>query len=182
MHEEDVIAFSTVKSSDIIAAALDPLKTKRMKFAYNRSLGLSYHYMNIQAFKKEQKNRYIEEKATKEMAKQKLSQFLDQNDSKSYNMELMNKTIEKYMSKELVTDIHTRMKVWKMLGRVDKNMRMYPKYYATLTRTWDGAFKEYSHIVDLDVRRTTAANDSPVIYASLTRVLLAYAKYDVNAD
>jgi hypothetical protein len=53
---------------------------------------------------------------------------------------------------------------------------MYPKYYSSLQKFFEPSFKEFGGIIDLDVRRTKAAIEDPLIYKKLTNILLAYAK------
>ena len=55
-------------------------------------------------------------------------------------------------------------------------MKLYPKYYSSLVKSFDDAFKDFAHTVDLDVKRTKAAVESPQIFKKLTNVLMAYAK------
>ena len=56
-------------------------------------------------------------------------------------------------------------------------MKIYPKYYSTLVKSFDLAFKDFSEIIELDVRRTKAATENPAIYKKLSNILLAYSKY-----
>lgn len=56
-------------------------------------------------------------------------------------------------------------------------MKLYPKYYHGLLRSYDAAFKDFSATIDLDVRRTKAAVESPAVYKRLTNILFAHAKY-----
>jgi hypothetical protein len=46
----------------------------------------------------------------------------------------------------------------------------------TLTKSFEPAFKDFAHVVELDVKRTRAAVDNPVIFKKLTNILLTYAK------
>ena len=63
-----------------------------------------------------------------------------------------------------------------MLSRADKNAKLYPKYYSTMVKSFEQAFKDFTVIIDLDVKRTKAALDDPIFYKKLTNILLAYAK------
>jgi hypothetical protein len=62
------------------------------------------------------------------------------------------------------------------LTRTDKQMMLHPKYYQTLVKSFEGAFKEFNQIIELDAKRTKAAIESPKIYSMLTNILLCYAK------
>jgi predicted ATP-binding protein involved in virulence len=55
-------------------------------------------------------------------------------------------------------------------------MLLHPKYYQTLVKSFDGAFKEFQQIIELDARRTKAAIESPKVHSILINVLLSYAK------
>lgn len=55
-------------------------------------------------------------------------------------------------------------------------MMLHPKYYQTLVKSFEGAFKEFNQIIELDAKRTKAAIESPKIYSMLTNILLCYAK------
>lgn len=68
------------------------------------------------------------------------------------------------------------MQMWKLMTKTVRNMETYPKYYQSLVRRFDNSFREYTHIIDLDVKRTKAAIEDPTIYRSLTNILMAYCK------
>ena len=70
--------------------------------------------------------------------------------------------------------------IWKVLARADRNAKLYPKYYATMVKSFEHAFKDFTVIIDLDVRRTKAALEDPVFYKKLSNILLAYAKYRLD--
>lgn len=57
------------------------------------------------------------------------------------------------------------------------------KYYSSLLKSFNSPFREFLQIIDLDVRRTRIAIENPVIYRSMTNILLSYAKYaSLNLD
>ena len=45
-----------------------------------------------------------------------------------------------------------------------------------MVKSFEQAFKDFTVIIDLDVKRTKAALDDPIFYKKLTNILLAYAK------
>lgn len=181
--EEEGMVFSKLKTKDIILAALNEGKAKKMKVNYKRSIGISWNMITKERHAKQQAVNRNEEMMQRYLEKMKLSSFLNTYENKMYSLGFINKLIKKYKEKESLVDYpHLRVKVvfghqvWKVLTRADKNLKLYPKYYTTLTKSFDPAFKDFAHIVDLDVKRTKIAADSQAVFRKLTNILLAYAK------
>lgn len=67
--------------------------------------------------------------------------------------------------------------MWKVIAGTQVKQRIDPEYYTSLTRLSDDSFKDFAHIIELDVKRTYDALASEVIAKSMNRILLNYAKY-----
>ena len=175
------MGFSKVKSRDLIVAAMNKLKAKKMKISYLRSLGLSIDQLKKSHEQHTKEKLRLEEMVSKQIEKKRFVEFLEQYD-KQHTFECLEEVVARYRSRDNPHYSSLRVKVipteqaWRVLTRADKNTRTYAKYYQSLTRSFDSAFKDIANIVELDVRRTKAAIDDPAIYKKLTNILVAYSK------
>lgn len=182
--EDDSMPLSKIKTRDILLAAMNKNQAAKMKMKYKRSLGIPFSILNKEKIKKQQYKTQNEEMMLKYINKMKLSSFLQTYENKAYSLSFFNRLIMKYKKSESIMDHpHLRVmvalhftKIWKALTRTDKNLKLYPKYYSSLLKSFDAAFKDFANIVDLDVRRTKAACDNPLIYKKLTNILLTFSK------
>lgn len=182
--EEDSMPLSKIKTRDILLAAMNKNQAEKMKLKYKRSLGIPLSILNKEKHSKQLRKNQNEEMMQKYISKMKLSSFLQTYETKAYSLNFFNKLIMKYKKTESIMDYpHLRVivgnsnQIWKALTRTDKNLKLFPKYYMSLLKSFDSAFKDFANVVDLDVRRTKAACESPSIYKKLTNVLLAFSKY-----
>ena len=66
--------------------------------------------------------------------------------------------------------------MWKVLAGISAKQRADPEYYFSLSRLQDDSFKDFAHIIDLDVKRTIDALTSEECAHQMNRILLNYAK------
>lgn len=66
--------------------------------------------------------------------------------------------------------------MWKILGGIEAKQRLEPEYYTSLSRLQDDSFRDFEHIIELDVKRTMDALASAEVAAKMNRILLNYAK------
>ena len=102
--EEDVITFTKLKTKDIIVAAMNEGKSKKMKMSYKRSLGITWGMITKEKSSKVQQSIKNEEMMQKYLDKMKLSSFLNTYENKMYSLGFINKLIKKYKERESLVD------------------------------------------------------------------------------
>jgi hypothetical protein len=111
MHEEDLIAFSKVKSKEMIIAALNKLKSKKMKTRYLRSLGMSLEQLKKgHEIHLKEKTR-DEEAIAKVLDKMRFGSFLDNWEAKNQNLNCLETLMARFRSKETNYDNALRLQV-----------------------------------------------------------------------
>ncbi len=111
MNEEDSIAFSKVKTKDIVAAALHRVKAKKMKNSYKRSIGVTFSQLNKENQAKQQRETKDEELINAFVKRMTAKSFIENFESKSYSIKCLDRLIDRYRKTESYKDNELRQKV-----------------------------------------------------------------------
>lgn len=172
----DAIDLEKLKISEFVGATMNPARSKKMETVYKRKMGAAPNQLQELA------NTALEQEVKDEEAMQKyldtksLEKFLDSFEQKTHGMRFLNKLLMKYLRQEPVLGPSLRVKFWRIITKSDKQAANNPGYYQSLVDSLEEPFKNFAQVIDLDVKRTLAAQKSKSVYQQLTNILLAYAK------
>ena len=174
--DDDFTELSGISVLQVIQASLNRSRAKTMHNRYMVCKGATPSQIRWLILVENQKDLKDEEIIQKYMQDMTADLFLGMFEGKLYGMQCLSKLMMRYLRSQPVLKDGSRMKLWRTMTRTDKNMNMMPGYYASLIDAFPGSFMEFADIIDLDVRRTQAAYDDPVLRKKLTNILMAYAK------
>ena len=175
--EEAFTEISKIKITALVQAAMSRTKSIKMKSLYLSSLGANKEQIRWKNLVDNQKNVKDEEVISKYMKNMDLDIFLKAFEHKVYGIQCLSKLMMRYLRQQPLLDPDTRFRLWLTMTRTDKNLKMYDNYYKSLTGTLMEPFKEFTHIISLDVNRTPQAQGNAELHSQLTNILLSYAKY-----
>jgi hypothetical protein len=105
-----------------------------------------------------------------------IEEFLASFEQKAYGLQCLSKLMMRYLRLQPLISPLTRVMLWKTMTGTDKNLQLNPNYYVSLVTTFDEAFKDFTAIIELDVKRTPAAHNNQKLRDSLSNILLSYSK------
>lgn len=111
MQTDDVIAFSKIKTKDIMLSSLDRLKAKKMKRNYKRSLGMTLIQLNKDEQIKTSDLKREAEVIQTITGKYSVEGFVEQFQSKSYSLQCLEKLMSEYRRKQGYNSPDLRIKV-----------------------------------------------------------------------
>jgi hypothetical protein len=121
MNEEDSIAFSKVKTKDIVAAALHKVKAKKMKNSYKRSIGVTFSQLSKENQAKVQREAKDEELINAYVKRMSAKSFIENFESKSYSIKCLDRLIDRYRKTDSYKENELRQKVADVDARCGKS-------------------------------------------------------------
>ena len=176
MLSEHILERSNISVDDMIQASLDNCSSDALKNMLLLSKGATAAQLRWSILIENQKKLKDDEMMQRYTEGMSFERFLSNFESKIYGMLCLSKLMLRYLRAQPIINDPIRAKLWLIMTKTDKSMKLAPNYYNSLKSAFKTSFKEFSEIIDLDVRRTPAAVDDPDHHNKLTNILTAYAK------